>query len=115
LVYMCMFFWSLEAFLCSFLADGTAFSRFFSCISYDGCDDLWLMATQPSDALNEDRVEYYRSILRTSDTRPIVLCAQSRLSNVLYILDGHHKAQAYQTSGGSIPMALLVIRKYLFD
>jgi hypothetical protein len=63
-------------------------------LNYYPGDELNLVCTQARESLNEERVAFYRSQIRAQE-RPIVLTASARETWCEFVIDGHHKLEAY--------------------
>lgn len=59
-----------------------------------------LILTQPTDALDPERVAHFRQSLRDG-LRPIAITATVEHGWCEFVLDGHHKLRAYQLEGRS--------------
>jgi hypothetical protein len=57
-----------------------------------------LVFTQSTDALNRDQVAHYREVIR-SGRQPIALTATAEDGWCDFVIDGHHKLQAYKVEG----------------
>lgn len=57
--------------------------------------DSTLIFTQSVDSLNQERVDHY-ALAITNGARPIALTATSNTAWCDFVLDGHHKLQAYK-------------------
>jgi hypothetical protein len=68
-----------------------------------------LIATQAADTLRSDRIEYFGERIR-SGGRPVVFAARASAAWYSFVLDGHHKLQAYQDVGLS-PSVLFIERQ----
>lgn len=54
------------------------------------------VALQKMNTLNQERVEYYKQNI-SQETQPIIIAlATAKNDNISFIVDGHHKAKAYQ-------------------
>lgn len=67
-----------------------------------------LITTRPSDVLRRDRVDFFRERIAAGE-RPIVFTAGVAEAYGAFVLDGHHKLQAYGELG--LPPAVLSIVK----
>ncbi len=61
-------------------------------------NDNVLVFTQSTDALNRDRVAYYLDSIRGGQ-RPIALTATAAEGWCDFVIDGHHKLEAYKEAG----------------
>lgn len=78
--------------------------------------DFTFMSTQPEDTLTASRVEYFVERIKQG-ARPLALTA-SLGSEIYYVLDGHHKIQAYKQIGQApsfIDVARMDFQKIDFD
>lgn len=69
---------------------------------------LWsLLATQPAEAFNEERVAYYRQRIKEGERFGCIIYAIPMISNYAVILDGHHRVLASMLEG-VFPDCLLI-------
>ncbi len=57
--------------------------------------DVQLVSTLPNDDIDYSRVEYFQSIIKNKG-RPIAITISNQNNYCSYILDGHHKLEAYK-------------------
>ncbi len=63
-------------------------------VGYYPAEDRQLVFTQTSESLNEDRVRYYQKRIQAGE-RPIVLTTSAEGAWCEFVIDGHHKLEAY--------------------
>lgn len=73
---------------------------------YAGCEPFALFATQGST--NSKVIEKYEELIKKG-AKPKVIILKIKEGRINFILDGHHKAQAYINTG--MPIEVLEIRK----
>lgn len=77
-------------------------------INYYPAEDCTLVCTQPRASLNEERVAFFCEQIRAQQ-RPIVLTAWAEGAWCGFVIDGHHKLEAY-TRLGEKPASLAIER-----
>jgi uncharacterized protein (TIGR02996 family) len=77
-------------------------------IEYYPIDDRNLVATQARESLNEDRVAFFREQIRAG-RRPTVLTASAEGAWCEFVIDGHHKLEAYNRERVN-PAVLNIVR-----
>jgi uncharacterized protein (TIGR02996 family) len=63
-------------------------------VEYYPAEQRILICTQARESLNEERVAYYRKLIRAKQ-RPIVLTTSAEGTWCEFVIDGHHKLEAY--------------------
>src|SRR5262249_59700678 len=71
--------------------------------------DRSLVCTQTRESLNEERVAYFRKQIRAGQ-RPIVLTTSAEGAWCEFVIDGHHKLEAYNRQG--VKPAILGIERW---
>jgi hypothetical protein len=78
-----------------------------SCDGFYSCGTV-LILTQRSGTLRQERVEFFQGRI-AAGIRPVVLAAGVNSGFCSFVLDGHHKLQAYRALG--VPPAVLFIER----
>jgi hypothetical protein len=63
-------------------------------MNYYPAEDRNLVCTQTRESLHEERVDFYREQIRAQQ-RPIVLTTSAEGAWCEFVIDGHHKLEAY--------------------
>ncbi len=71
--------------------------------------DTELITTRPKRLLNQERIKFYEAILKQGQ-RPIVITAGVKDGWTEFVIDGHHKLQAY-TSLKIAPRVLQIVKQ----